>query len=690
LEEVEKLEDQANRAERDLQIVEAARARLEASQAQERLERVRKLTSKYPDSPAPENQGEGTAQAARLALDRWNNRPAHVDLMGPSAEELQNQLAEIPPMPDGDITPHPDVVRAKDDYLLARSSLERHQRNRPSEAVKVNAGGLTPAEVRSISNELRLEEPVVDALLQERVARAQERVDSFAGREPQIRESRKPSDLPLLLRPFALVARLITTIIRSLFGRERGSRDATARLQATEELRNAEAALGELRFQINDVHRRREAAKTKASAHALPGDPAALSELALRLEQAVQAALNLSRWGAQENDLKEEVSRTERMLAETLRTWGVTDPQPVVTALEAYEDACKERDRQAREAARRTQLESAYESRKRQEAIAADAERRRKEASTSLRKAAEGLVLQGANDEELAVQLQEWLDAYDRSADDRRRAAQEWEELRNLLGGGSIQDLEVVAAQRNTAAEEFARGLDVPEVAEVVLGNDMEAQLRGLRQHRSERREALTGKRARLDEFGRTVPSVAEAEEEVARAEAELERVTGLEQVLTTTQEFLEQAQDKIHRTLAPLLRDALKPWLQAVTGGRYSDVTVDVETLMVRVSGGGGSWRNAALLSHGTAEQIYLLLRVAMARLLTKSGEVCPLLFDDVTVHCDQTRQNAILDILHAVSREQQVVLFSQEPETLAWAKAHLSVERDGLIELDPKGIPA
>jgi len=690
LEEVEKLEDEVSRAERDLQVVEAARARLAASQAQERFERVGELTSKYPEPPAPENEEEGRARASRLALDRWNNRPTPVDLTGPSAEEIQNELAQLPPVPDGDTTPNPDVVRAKEDYLLAHSSLERHQRNRPPETVRVSAGGLTVEEVRSICNEIRLEEPVVDPLLQGRADRAQERVNGFAKREPQIEGSRMLSHIPLLLRPFVFAARFVITFIRSLLGRKRGAEDSTGHLQALEELREVEAEIGDVRFQINDVRRRREAAKAKTSAHGLPDAPEALNELALQLEQAAQATLNLSRWRDQETDLKEEVSRREQELAETLRTGGVTDPQPVTSALEAYEDACSERDRQAREAARRTQLESTYESRKSQESTTADAERRRKEASTSLRKAAEGLALQDANDEELGAQLLEWLDAYDRSADDRRLTAQEWEELQNLLGEGSIQDLEQVAAQKGRAAEEFARGLGVREVAEVVLENDTEAQLRGLRRHRSEQREALTDKRARLDEFARTVPSVAEAEEEVARAEAELGRVTGLDRVLTTTQGFLEQAQDKVHRTLAPLLRDALKPWLQAVSEGRYSDVTVDVETLMVRVSGDGGSWRNAALLSHGTAEQIYLLLRVAMARLLTRPDEKCPLLFDDVTVHCDTARQNEILNILHAVSRDQQVILFSQEPETLAWAKAHLSAERDRLIELDPKGIPA
>jgi uncharacterized protein YhaN len=300
-----------------------------------------------------------------------------------------------------------------------------------------------------------------------------------------------------------------------------------------------------------------------------------------------------------------------------------------------------------------------------------------------------GLVLQGANDEELVGQLQDWLEAYEGAAGDRRRTAEEWEELQNLLGGVSIQDLEKAVAQKNRIAEEFAQGLDIQEVAEVALEDDIEAQLRHLRHDRLGRREDLAGKRAQLEESARTVPSVAEAEEEVARAEAEHLRVVELKNVLERTQEFLKLAQDKIHRNLAPSLRDALKPWLQAVTGGRYSDVTVDVETLMVQVSDGKSSWRNAALLSHGTAEQIYLLLRAAVSRLLTKPYEICPLLFDDVTVHCDSVRQNAILSILHDVSREQQVILFSQEQETLTWAKEHLS-EGVSLIELDLDGIPA
>ena len=195
----------------------------------------------------------------------------------------------------------------------------------------------------------------------------------------------------------------------------------------------------------------------------------------------------------------------------------------------------------------------------------------------------------------------------------------------------------------------------------------------------------LATKRGRFEEFSKNVYSVAEAEEELERARIEWSRVTRLRETLLKTSELLRSAQDKVHRSLAPELRRVLSPHINKVTNGRYDNVQVDVESLTIKVSGHGGNWRDASLLSHGTAEQIFLLLRVAMSRYLTKSGEVCPLILDDITVNCDAVRQKAMLSLLHEVSSEQQVILFSQEPETLEWAQEHLLSDRDGLIRLEP-----
>jgi len=109
-----------------------------------------------------------------------------------------------------------------------------------------------------------------------------------------------------------------------------------------------------------------------------------------------------------------------------------------------------------------------------------------------------------------------------------------------------------------------------------------------------------------------------------------------------------------------------------------------------VKVCGRSGEWREAARLSHGTAEQVFLLLRVALAEYLTPAGEVCPLILDDVTVHCDAERTAAILEALHSISTERQIILFSQEAEVLEWAQKNLHQPEDLLIRLDVVDIPA
>jgi uncharacterized protein YhaN len=57
----------------------------------------------------------------------------------------------------------------------------------------------------------------------------------------------------------------------------------------------------------------------------------------------------------------------------------------------------------------------------------------------------------------------------------------------------------------------------------------------------------------------------------------------------------------------------------------------------------------------------------------------------DDVTVQADTTRTGALLDLLHAMSRERQVVLFTQEDDVLSWAENHLDAPQDRLVRLSP-----
>jgi DNA repair protein SbcC/Rad50 len=288
-----------------------------------------------------------------------------------------------------------------------------------------------------------------------------------------------------------------------------------------------------------------------------------------------------------------------------------------------------------------------------------------------------------ATPEDAVVSLRRWTaERASRlsGADEARRA---WARLQSLLDDRPIEELTDAAdaAQRRAAAA--ASGLTADELASVSpVDDETLAQLRAAAQTAAE--EAVRAQAALRERSG-SLPSVAEAEERVVRAEAALAQVRRLDETLDLTRRFLADAQERAHRDIAPVLAHSVRRALPEVTAGRYTDCIVNPATLQVMVCGPTRRWRDASLLSHGTAEQIYLLLRIALAQALARDGRVCPLLLDDVTVHADAERSVAVLELLLRASAERQIVLFTQQSEVRDWARTRLTGPRDALIELAP-----
>jgi uncharacterized protein YhaN len=246
-------------------------------------------------------------------------------------------------------------------------------------------------------------------------------------------------------------------------------------------------------------------------------------------------------------------------------------------------------------------------------------------------------------------------------------------ELDTLLRGRSLDELrsEVQVLDAELGSEPARAGGTSDEIEGDLQQARIEARTA------EERAHTLRGE---LTQFVATLTPVADAEEELRAATRELERLETLGHTLETTHRFLEQAQDRVHRDIAPVLNATIDAYLGRVTGGHYVKAAVDPATLGVSVVEAGGQYRDVTKLSHGTAEQIYLLLRVALAEHLTTPGEVCPLILDDVTVQSDVTRTRAILEVLQDLAEERQVVLFTQEDDVREWAENELSGERHRL----------
>jgi uncharacterized protein YhaN len=277
-------------------------------------------------------------------------------------------------------------------------------------------------------------------------------------------------------------------------------------------------------------------------------------------------------------------------------------------------------------------------------------------------------------------ELEAWLSTDRQRQAARERSAADRVRLEALLDGGSLADLDAAAerAHRRASAAQTAVPSTVADDR-----SDVEADLDVLRQeHQEADRRALLAEQA-LAILEQRHASVAEAEERLAAAEAERQRLQALDDALTRTRQYLARAQERVHRDIAPHLATALARDLAAVTAGRYREAVVDPGSLAVRVRGAGGPLRDVADLSVGTVEQVYLLLRVALAQRLVRPGESCPLLLDDVTVHADQERTRRILDVLLSVAQRHQVVLFTQQEQVRQWARDTLADPRHALLEL-------
>jgi uncharacterized protein YhaN len=219
--------------------------------------------------------------------------------------------------------------------------------------------------------------------------------------------------------------------------------------------------------------------------------------------------------------------------------------------------------------------------------------------------------------------------------------------------------------------------------------DDPEAHLARLRAEEQRLRRDHDLQRGNLVARQDALPDVAEAEESAAAARRELQRVEALAATVDASLRLLRSAEERVHRDLAPILAQAVARWLPIVSRGAYAEISVDPADLNVRVKeAGSGQWRNARLLSEGTREQIYLLLRVAMAEHLVTTGERAPLLLDEVTAQSDSERKRELLGVLHQLSTERQVVLFTHDDDVVAWADQALHEPEDRLVQLQAPAV--
>jgi DNA repair exonuclease SbcCD ATPase subunit len=377
-------------------------------------------------------------------------------------------------------------------------------------------------------------------------------------------------------------------------------------------------------------------------------------------------------WNMTRTEHQRALQSKEAKLRTALMQRGVADIDDIGRAIRVYREGCEKHA-----------IIAALE-REREHALLVEANRtNRNDAAEKLMQAARAQGLEAADPQSALAALTNWQEInHERLAQAQRRAGADGE-LKSLLDGRTPEQFvqEIKLARQN--AETLIGDLPRAQVEDEANTPGLEGRLTEAQSTASQAREDRANAKGELRAL--VAPDVSASEEALAVAQAELDRILRLDATLNTARKFLENAQDRVHREFAPHLEKALRDWLPRITNNRYMDASVDPISLNVKVKDNGGTFRDARLLSQGTREQIYLLLRMALVAFLTKPGEVSPLIFDDVTVQTDGNRTEAVLNLLHEISGARQVIVFSQEEDVSRWAERHLvGEERDKIIRFN------
>jgi DNA repair exonuclease SbcCD ATPase subunit len=162
----------------------------------------------------------------------------------------------------------------------------------------------------------------------------------------------------------------------------------------------------------------------------------------------------------------------------------------------------------------------------------------------------------------------------------------------------------------------------------------------------------------------------AELKEKLAEFDAQIERLDEAKKAVALARRFLNEAAAELRREFAPHLNQALKKNLARLTGGRYADAMVDAGLGVSVVVPETGKLQSADELSRATKDQIFLVERLEIARLLAPTKGRAPLLLDDPFARYDRGRLRHGLEVLAEAATERQIVVFSEDPDLAGHAR--------------------
>jgi AAA domain len=171
----------------------------------------------------------------------------------------------------------------------------------------------------------------------------------------------------------------------------------------------------------------------------------------------------------------------------------------------------------------------------------------------------------------------------------------------------------------------------------------------------------ITKLRTVVEEREQRVSDPGEFEVQLADVRAQREQMELKRDAIRIARDALRQAAHDTHRRVAPHLNEALRRELPRITRGRYAEGTVDEDLAIRLYTPESGNLVSIEQLSRGTRDQVALVQRLEIARLLDPTAGSAPLLLDDPFSHFDAERLRLGAELIARVAERRQVILLTE-----------------------------
>lgn len=353
----------------------------------------------------------------------------------------------------------------------------------------------------------------------------------------------------------------------------------------------------------------------------------------------VEVAASLAKAKAEAQGLRQEVGRWKRDVAELLSRSG--RPWVGKAGLSSLEAALEEDQRKR---STRREVVAALEGlgRRLERIRSAEAEKKRELES----------VLADAG-----VPDREGLDEAHRASQARIDAERTLAEMdRLLLGNLGAGEEAAMAFEALRAGDKLSWERSIAEWNEVAEGLSTER----LRLHEE---LALVRNEREVLEASTRIPELArEAAEIRSKLAASVERY----RVAALVEHLLQATLERFQSERQPLVLRHAAQAFSLVTGGRYVSLRQRVGAREIEAVDRSGRTIPSQDLSRGTRDQLYLCLRLGLIEAFAERGTRLPLLMDDVLVHFDPARADAMAEVLAEVAKRHQLLFFTCHPQNV------------------------